>query len=241
MEQYGYGRYCWYPTEDYIYPVGNWKAVTGRAFDSCGPECPAPPPTPRPTTPVYDPSQDFCFTNNDMFDKFCWYPDDRLPRGNWKGEGGRGYNDCGPKCTDQDASVFDPSQDFCFKDTDNAGKYCWYPEIKFPVGNWKAGARGYNDCGPQCTSVTDCLPAVGTFSGLSETSGPFNFQVHDDAFETCYHYGDTLTKRCWSKSYYESGGWYECVPNGGGWNSINSKLPLYYCDTPCQEVHRQHG
>ena len=48
----------------------------------------------------YDPSQDFCFKDEDNDGKYCWYPTDGLgPCGNWKGEGGHGYNDCGRKCT----------------------------------------------------------------------------------------------------------------------------------------------
>ena len=48
----------------------------------------------------YDPSQDFCFKDNDNDGKYCWYPTDGLgPCGNWKGEGGHGSNDCGQKCT----------------------------------------------------------------------------------------------------------------------------------------------
>ena len=53
--------------------------------------------------------------------------------------------------------VYDPSQDFCFADNDNADKYCWYPTDNFPVGNWAgvtcAGGHGCAQCGPQCTSV----------------------------------------------------------------------------------------
>ena len=47
----------------------------------------------------YDPSSDYCFTEIDTDGKYCWYPTDNLPCGNWKGEGGHGYNDCGQKCT----------------------------------------------------------------------------------------------------------------------------------------------
>ena len=54
-------------------------------------------PTPA---PVYDPSHDFCFQDQDNTWKYCWYPNDRLPDGNWKGEGGHAYNDCGDLCTD---------------------------------------------------------------------------------------------------------------------------------------------
>ena len=100
----------------------------------------------------YDPSYDFCFTDNDTLGKYCWYPTDRFPSWNWEGVTGRGKNDCGPQCIVP--VLYDPSQDFCYKDKDNVGKYCWYPTDNFPCGNWKGeGGRGYNDCGPKCTTV----------------------------------------------------------------------------------------
>ena len=192
-----YDNYCWYPSR--IFPVGNWKDVTtDRPYDSCGPQCPAPPPTPPPpppptpppTTPVYDPSQDFCFKDKENMDKYCWDPDDRLPVGNWKGEGGHIYNDCGPKCID----------------------------------------------------ATECFPADGSFSGKSETTGGF-YSGKDHPFQTCFEYMDTA-KRCWSKSHFvlsDAGGddgWFECVPEGGGWHDlkVEGELPFNYCETPCQEV-----
>ena len=119
MAQYGFGIYCWYPTDDHSSSFGNWKPVTGRALDSCGPQCPAPPPTPPPPTPpptpspppsvrwnipsmTYDyvPDQDFCFEDKDNPGKYCWYPLDSFPIGNWGGVGGRGYDQCGQPCTD---------------------------------------------------------------------------------------------------------------------------------------------
>jgi len=58
-----------------------------------------------------------------------------------------------------DPRVYDPKQDFCFKDTDNAGKYCWYPEDKTPFPGypqWKgASGHGYDNCGLLCTSLCD--------------------------------------------------------------------------------------
>ena len=163
-------QHCLYPTQ--TYRVGNWKLLHIGGNDSCGPEYPAPPPTPPP--PVYDPSQDFCFSDNDTAGNYCWYPMDNLLCGNWKGEGGHGDNDCGRKCTkvlvhiqekrvvrihchdDLAVSVYDPSKDFCFSNNDTAGKYCWYPTDFFPYGNWKGeGDRGYNECGDKCTKVQD--------------------------------------------------------------------------------------
>ena len=142
--------------------------------------------------------------------------------------------------------VYDPKQDFCFKDTDNAGKYCWYPEDKSPYGNWVGdGGHGYSDCGLKCTDDASgempCVPAGGSFHGLSETVSCFGYCGKDRPFQTCYKYFNTA-KTCWTNSYYLEGigsGWYECVPDGGGWNSIDSKLPLNYCDTPCQELHHE--
>ena len=158
MEQYGYGRYCWYPTEDYIHPVGTWKAVTGRGFDSCGPECPAPPPTPPPNPQVYDPKQNYCFKATHVdFDQYCWYHKDDFPVGNWKGKGGRGYNDCGQKCTE--VYMYDPSRDTCFKDKVNDGKYCWWVahrQVPHPYAQWEeVTGAAIDNCGAECTELMD--------------------------------------------------------------------------------------
>ena len=170
-----YDNYCWYPTADYSPPVGIWEAVTGRGYDSCGPECPAPPPTPPPTTPVFDPDQDYCFTDTDNPGKYCWYPTNYLPVGRWVGVSVAGHGDtnCGPQCTEvgpypnnDDATVerYDPSQDFCFKDNKNVNKYCWYPKDYMPCGDWKGeGGHGYDNCGPKCKHM-----------GLSEYSCNIN-------------------------------------------------------------------
>jgi len=106
-------------------------------------------PTPTPTTPMYDPTKDFCYTDRENHGKYCWYFRDSFPVGNWEGVTGRGYNDCGSKCTK--VYTFDPNRDFCFTDNDNPGKYCWFPTNRRPYGNWKrfTGAA-YNSCGPKC-------------------------------------------------------------------------------------------
>ena len=52
----------------------------------------------------------------------------------------------------QAAPVYNPDHDFCFADTDNPGKYCWFCFDNLPVGNWKGeGGHVYNDCGDMCT------------------------------------------------------------------------------------------
>ena len=113
---------------------------------------------------VFDPNHSYCYKDNDHADKYCWFPLDNLPSGNWKADGGRGYNDCGPECT---PTLYNPSQDYCFKDDDNDGKYCWYPDDRSPSGNWYVVTdHGYNDCGPKCWDVAppkECAPATGPF------------------------------------------------------------------------------
>ena len=52
-------------------------------------------------TPVYDPTQDFCFADTDNPGKYCWYFKDCLPVGNWKGEDGHGSGNCGKQCTER--------------------------------------------------------------------------------------------------------------------------------------------
>ena len=48
-----------------------------------------------------------------------------------------------------------------------------------------------------------CLPAVGTFNGISAMNGrSYGYWVpNGNSFETCYQYGGT-DKYCWSRSYY---------------------------------------
>ena len=157
------GKYCWYATDASL-PYGNWVKDGAHLYNDCGPECPTPP-TPSPTpSPVsdpskYDPNQDYCFKAQYVdFDQYCWYPTDEFPSGNWEGTGGRPYNDCGPECAD--FPKYDPSQDYCFADKENAGKYCWYTRDYTPCGggsnsgNWNGeGGHAYNDCGPECAQV----------------------------------------------------------------------------------------
>jgi len=203
---------------------------------------------------VYDPSKDFCFKDNDNPGKLCWNSKDESPVGNWGGFP-VAVASCGLKCTE-----YDPSQDYCFTDIDQAGQYCWYPGDRLPVGNWKGvttAERGdSNDCGAKCTDVAPdpsgrmpCVPAGGSFSGISETAGNWSGRGRKDPFQTCYEYSHN-TQRCWSKSYYSGGTndvspypapWYECVPNGGDdWHALKGKLPLNFCDIPCLEVHQQY-
>ena len=87
------GKFCWYPFK--IIPVGNWVLEGTHNENDCGPVCTAPPPNHYPPTP---PPQDFCFTDNDYDGQYCWYPTNNPPHGNWELKGGRGFNDCGPKC-----------------------------------------------------------------------------------------------------------------------------------------------
>ena len=109
----------------------------------------------NPAAPVvYNPKQHYCYTDKDNAGKYCWYLEDKLPYGNWKGEGGHGYNDCGPECL---MPEYDPSRDYCFNDNDNPDKYCWYPPSvgEKPSGNWKR--VGPDNCvlALECTEVHD--------------------------------------------------------------------------------------
>jgi len=61
--------------------------------------------------------------------------------------------------------VYDPKQDYCFADTDNPGKYCWYfmDCIPYPGSpQWKGvSGHGYNNCGKQCTDFHLCDCKIG--------------------------------------------------------------------------------
>ena len=136
-----------------------YKFSKGGSTGECDP-CLPPPPTPAPTptpppTPhtVYDPSKDYCFKAIKVdFDQYCWDPTATFPSGYWEGVTAAGYDNCGPRCT---PSVYDPSQDYCFSDKDNVGKYCWCQlDYLLSEGNWEGkGGRGYNDCGLLCTKI----------------------------------------------------------------------------------------
>ena len=52
-----------------------------------------------------------------------------------------------------DPNKYDPSHDWCFKDNDNDGKYCWFPTHNYPCGNWGGWDAAYDNCGPKCTTV----------------------------------------------------------------------------------------
>ena len=57
------------------------KFSNGGVTGDCDP-C-LPPPTPAPTTPVYDPNHDYCFYNR-VSEQHCWYPTQDYRNGNWK-------------------------------------------------------------------------------------------------------------------------------------------------------------
>ena len=53
-------------------------------------------------------------------------------------------------------TVYDPQFFFCFEDTDDPGKYCWYPTYHLPYGNWEGrSGRAYDNCGSKCTKFDD--------------------------------------------------------------------------------------
>ena len=49
-------------------------------------------------TEEYDPNRHICFVDIDNPGKYCWYPEDTLPYGNWKVDSPHGNNNCGSKC-----------------------------------------------------------------------------------------------------------------------------------------------
>ena len=47
--------------------------------------------------------------------------------------------------------IFRPGYDFCFNDTDNTWKYCWFPTYRLPYGNWEqVVSSAYISCGLKC-------------------------------------------------------------------------------------------
>ena len=119
---------------------------------------------------VFDPDQDYCFMDTDNPSKYCWFPTyNREPCGNWE-EVINPLHGCGTPCTgvyhfDEDPGcsktsrtdrcmcepVYDPRYYYCFRDTDNPGKYCWFDASTPPPGNWVGeGGHGIDGCGFEC-------------------------------------------------------------------------------------------
>ena len=57
------------------------------------------------------------------------------------------------QCTPE---VYDPSQDWCYKQDNVPNTYCWWPTYHFPKGPWSGSNQPdppYADCGTMCTEV----------------------------------------------------------------------------------------
>lgn len=90
-----------------------------------------------------------------------------------------------------------------------------------------------------------CLPASGTFSGISYTG----WQRQSYPFETCFQLGDASTY-CWTKSYFctqkhwnSSRNYCFCAPDGDKWQPISAEYvnPVTHpnsCGSPCLEIHQ---
>ena len=141
----------------------------------------------------YDPNLgDGCFTDNETPDNYCWSVYNiSFPEGNWKGEGGRGSNDCGTRCT----KMYNPQYqgEYCFQDNDTPDNYCWYPTDNFPVGHWKRAFfppkkrwEHWNHCGSRCTAV---YPSGHYTAGTTMTSTGPPAHRHEDASITARSVG----------------------------------------------------
>ena len=108
-------KYCWFPTDRFPYPAGQWGGNSDRGAGDCGPLCTKFADGLGPN-PKYDRSKDFCFKDNANVGKLCWCPTHSFPVGNWGGWNAA-YDNCGPQCTR--GCIYDPSYDVCFTDTDN--------------------------------------------------------------------------------------------------------------------------
>ena len=98
--------------------------------------------------------------------------------------------------------------------------------------------QGYNNLpGP-------CLPAGGTFNGISKDAF---FRTHQP-YNTCFQFNDDVTY-CWTKSYYQpdidGSQWTyaTCAPDGDAWHYISAEYvkPVTQpnsCGKPCQNQHR---
>lgn len=149
-----------------------------------------------------------------------------------------------------------PGWDFCFPD--GYGGDGWHildPKYVNPVTH-------PHSCGTPCQDVhqrgnkptpaptpappdAPCLPASGTFSGISYTG----WQRQSYPFETCFQLGDASTY-CWTKSYFctqkhwnSSRNYCFCAPDGDKWQPISAEYvnPVTHpnsCGSPCLEIHQ---
>ena len=68
-----------------------------------------------------------------------------------------------------------------------------------------------------------------------------------DPLQTCYKYGSGGgdEKYCWSNSYEHNDAFYQCIPNGVDWHSIDNmtlrKATDTKCETPCQDLFTKHA
>ena len=162
-----------------------------------------------------------------------------------------------PRVTAGGAGIFteeyDPRQAFCFADTDNPGKYCWYPTDNLPIGNWaRIDGRGYGDCGSKCEATqdgTECVPAPldATFLGR-----PLH-TYHTDLYapiQTCFQNAGE-TNYCWTNNWHSTEltiygvgqVYHPCWPVGGDWRFLDARYvnPVTHpnsCGKPCQVVRK---
>ena len=159
----------------------------------------------------YDPSRDFCYKDNDNVDKFCWYPNDCLPHGNWKGEGGRGYNDCGPKCTDVNY--------------DNDDHQC----------------DGSSPCLPAPDTFSGISETTRTYAHWSGRTNPFEtcYQLGDtDEYCWSHSYYD-INYADWYECVPKpmNGAWHSIEQENMRY--VNPITHPYSCGPPCQEMYQQ--
>ena len=124
-----------------------------------------------------------------------------------------------------------------------AGGAVWMPD----QGHTTTTAIAMNLVVPTTTYATRCIPAAGTFGGVStHRHGTQSFQF----FQTCFR-DEERQYFCWTQSYCDD--WDDgtachlykpCMPDGNGWHPVpnddlqynNPVTHPYFCGGPCQDV-----
>ena len=205
------GHYCWYPTGNFPCESGHWDLeYYGRAYNDCGRKCTQVYLTADNVqgytcvSVVYVPSEDFCFTDNDYDGQYCWDPTDNTPHGNWELKGGRGFDDCGPKC-----GPCNNNENFRFNDDPEHGCNNWVwvdPEmhcdkvdpitnkpVKFYCPQFceeKCKTRAYDPSSDSCfNSLEDhddyLVPIKSCWNSFYEIPYPTNEWVFNNLYDEC--------------------------------------------------------
>ena len=142
-------------------------------------------------------------------------------------------------------------------------KYCWSNSYKHDGSfyqcipndvDWHSIDVGEATlCGSPCQDIHQKTPYPQQICGGSRPTGEWNsfhgysyrtWTGEKDPFQTCYKYGSGGSNKeyCYTNSYEYNDSFYQCIPNGVDWHSIDTMtlrkaLMDTKCETPCKDLH----